>query len=146
MKGSYLWSKQVPENDFFVGQPPARLDYEVRWQPEIDWLDQSIFKLNAGYTFEQFQAPRILTVEEVIFAFSNDIDLFGDDAADFDIAPPPDGFFLLNLSWRASWKKVYWSLQATNLLNTRYRRYTNRLRYFADEMGRNVSLTVGYKF
>lgn len=146
LKGSYLWSKQVPENDFFVGQPPARIDYEVRWQPKSEWFDESVFKLNAGYTFEQFQAPRILTVEEVIFAFRNDVDLFGEDASDFDIAPPPDGFFLLNLSWRASWKNLHWSVQIHNALNTRYRLYTNRLRYFADEMGRNVMLSLGYKF
>lgn len=146
LKGSYLWSQQVPENDFFVGQPPARLDYELRWQPTLKWLDESVFKLNAGYTFEQFQAPRILTVEEVIFAFRNDVDLFGENAADFDIAPPPEGFLLVNLSWRTTWKKWQCSVQVTNLFNTRYRMYTNRLRYFADEMGRNISLTVGYKF
>lgn len=146
LKGSYLWSKQVPENDFFVGQPPARIDYEVRWEPTSQWFDESVFKLHAGYTFEQFQAPRILTVEEVIFAFRNDVDLFGENASDFDIAPPPDGFFLLNLSWRASWKNLNWSVQVHNVLNTRYRRYTNRLRYFADEMGRNVMLSLGYKF
>lgn len=145
VKGSYLWSKQVPENDFFVGQPPAQFSYQLRWQPDISWFDESVFKVQPTYTFEQFQAPRILTVEEVLFAFQSDLNLFTEDAADFDIAPPPPGFFLLDLSWEASWNNLFWSLRVTNALNTRYRRYTNRLRYFANEMGRNIILSVGYK-
>jgi iron complex outermembrane recepter protein len=34
------------------------------------------------------------------------------------------------------------SLSGHNLLNTAYRDYLNRFRYFADEMGRNIVLRV----
>ena len=34
------------------------------------------------------------------------------------------------------------ALNITNLLNTNYRSYLNRLRYFADDLGRNISLQL----
>jgi len=146
VKGSYLWSKQVSEDDYLVGQPPARIAYEGVWKPDFPIFDETRFSLRGSYTFKQFQAPRILTVEEVIFAFRNDVDLFGNDASDFDIAAPPPGFFLMNLGWTSKWKSLSVSLRVSNLFNTSYRRNTDRLRYFADEVGRNFNLTLGYSF
>ena len=146
VKGSYLWSKQVSEDDYLVGQPPARIAYEAVWKPDFPIFDETRFSLRGSYTFEQFQTPRILTVDEVIFAFRNDVDLFGKDAADFDIAAPPPGFFLMDIAWTAKWKSISLSLRVSNLLNTSYRRNTDRLRYFADEVGRNFALTLGYSF
>ncbi|WP_460622382.1 TonB-dependent receptor [Hymenobacter tenuis] len=68
------------------------------------------------------------------------------DYAAKDYALPPAGYVLLGLEAGAT---VHWgrlplevSLAGSNLLNTRYRDYLNRYRYFADEMGRNVTLRV----
>jgi iron complex outermembrane receptor protein len=38
------------------------------------------------------------------------------------------------------------SFKISNLLNTSYRNYLNRLRYFSDDLGRNFSLSMSYKF
>lgn len=145
-KGSYLWSKQIKDDDPFVGQPPAQLGYTFRYQPSISFLGNTTFELAFDYTFEQFQHPRILTVDEFLFAFQKDIVRFGDDAADFDILPPPPGYFLTNFTWSSSFKKFQWQFQIRNLFNTSYRVYTDRLRYFADDMGRNFILTLTYQF
>ena len=40
----------------------------------------------------------------------------------------------------------YLSLSVTNLLNTSYREYLNRFRYYADEMGRNITLRIKIPF
>ena len=37
-------------------------------------------------------------------------------------------------------------LSINNILNTSYRDYLNRFRYFADEMGRNISLKIKIPF
>ena len=37
-------------------------------------------------------------------------------------------------------------LAGDNLLNTKYREYTNRFKYFADDIGRNISLSFKYVF
>ena len=67
-----------------------------------------------------------------------------------DFLSPPDDYILLglqigtNYEWHESNLKI--SLRAENLLNSTYRDYLNRLRYFADENGINVSLNLNYRF
>jgi iron complex outermembrane receptor protein len=146
LSGSYLWSKQIEENDFFAGQPPAKVSYELEYKPTIPLLRQTSLQLATHYTFRQFQHPRILSVHEFINAYQNDLDRFANDASDFDILPPPDGFFLIDAAFKTQWKKLKLQVQVKNLLNTRYRSYTDRLRYFADGLGRNLIVSVGYSF
>ncbi len=145
LKGSYLWSQQLNPKDYFVGQPPPQLNYQLSFQPEMKGLEQSTFQLRSTYTFEQFQHPRILGVEEFLFAGQNGIDRFSENASDFDILPPPSGYFLLDFSWRGSFRQFGWQFQVRNLLNQSYRNYTDRLRYFADDIGRNFVLSLNFK-
>jgi len=42
--------------------------------------------------------------------------------------------------------RISLGISANNLLNTRYRDYMNRFRYFADEMGRNISVRATIPF
>ena len=145
LKGSYLWAKQLNPEDFFAGLPPVRLDYAINYNSELFGLDKSRFRLGLSYTFEQFQHPRIFTLDDFLFAAANGLTRFDADAADFDILPPPSGFFLADFSWVATIKKLEWRFQVRNLLNTSYRNYTDRMRYFADDLGRNFILTLSYK-
>lgn len=69
-----------------------------------------------------------------------------DKYAERDYKLPPAGYVLLGLETGTT---IHWgrlpldiSVAGSNLLNTRYRDYLNRYRYFADEMGRNVTLRV----
>ena len=70
--------------------------------------------------------------------------------ADQDYLPAPDGYFLLgaSLSSSFSWKETSFkcSLNAENMLNTTYRDYLNRQRYFANDLGWNLSVRVNYLF
>ncbi len=67
-----------------------------------------------------------------------------------DFLPPPAAYFLLEASVEAKWRVgdafLLTILQVDNLLNTTYRDYLNRLRYFADEEGRNVRFTLRWEF
>ena len=147
LKGSYLWAKQLDPTDFFAGLPPPNLSYEVAFTPKQQWLKNSSFKFFVNYTFEQRQHPRIFTVQEFLNAFQNDeLNRFADDASDFDILAPPPAFLLANFSYQSSWKQLSWRFQVKNIFNTSYRNYTDRLRYFADDLGRNFVLSLGYKF
>ena len=60
--------------------------------------------------------------------------------------PAPDGYFLWNVSSGISMKgkKVQYDFRiaAENILNNNYREYTNRFRYYADELGRNFVLSI----
>lgn len=62
----------------------------------------------------------------------------------------PEGYFLLNAGVKTNFniKETNFKLfvKAENLLDTRYRDYLNRLRYYADESGRNISIGLNVLF
>jgi iron complex outermembrane receptor protein len=64
-----------------------------------------------------------------------------------DISTPPQAFHLLGMelhwgSYPFFSDKISVSLIFENLLNTSYRNYLNRLRFYGDEMGRNIMLQI----
>ncbi len=67
-----------------------------------------------------------------------------------DYAPPPDGYVLLGLRYDADVQVGRTPLQVglaiNNLLNTRYRDYLSRWRYFIDEPGRTIVLRLRVPF
>ncbi|GAB4397583.1 MAG: TonB-dependent receptor [Microscillaceae bacterium] len=68
----------------------------------------------------------------------------------FDFAAAPPGYVLLNLEagFQIPFKKqaLRLGLEIENMLNTNYRDYLNRYRYFADDVGRNFNLRLQYLF
>ncbi|MEM8525790.1 MAG: TonB-dependent receptor [Bacteroidota bacterium] len=144
--GSYIWAKQIRRDDFFAGLPPPNLGYSLEYEPNLKFLDQCSFTLSTDYTFEQMQHPRILGVEEFLNANRLDIKRFSEGAKDFDLIPPPGGYFLAHFSWNAAWKQLHWQFKVQNIFNVSYRNYTDRMRYFADDLGRNVIGTLAWRF
>jgi len=69
---------------------------------------------------------------------------------EFDFTSAPKGYFLLGaeLAGKIQFNKLRlnWQIEATNLLNTSYRDYLNRWRYFADDLGINIALRTKFIF
>lgn len=68
-----------------------------------------------------------------------------------DISTPPSGYHLLHFRGSVDLKmntktNATLALQVNNLLNTSYRNYLNRLRFFADDLGRNIQLQLKINF
>ena len=67
-----------------------------------------------------------------------------------ELVAPPDAYTLLNLSAdtviTVDGHSFDFGLKVENLTNTTYRNYLNRLRFFSDERGINLSFRLGYKF
>ena len=68
-----------------------------------------------------------------------------------DISTPPAGYHLLH--FRSSFDlnindelNMSVGLQVNNIFDTSYRNYLNQLRYFADDLGRNLLLQLKLKF
>jgi iron complex outermembrane receptor protein len=70
--------------------------------------------------------------------------------AGVDYAPSPDGFALIGAEISGNFiifnQRPQYSFRAENALNTSYRSYLNRLRYYADEPGRNFIITLKIPF
>ncbi|UBM59670.1 TonB-dependent receptor [Marinilongibacter aquaticus] len=67
-----------------------------------------------------------------------------------DFIPPPAAYQLLHVALQTTVftgkKHLHLAISGDNLLNTVYRDYLNRQRYFADELGRNLSFRVSWEF
>lgn len=100
-----------------------------------------ILSLESNYVFEQKRFPPNILVfspqqqEEVLL----------------EINSPPPAYHLISLDAETSFSlksdnDLTVGLRATNLFNTNYRDYLNRLRYFVDDVGRNISLRLIYNY
>ena len=68
-----------------------------------------------------------------------------------DFLLPPDSYILMSGFVKIKWKTksnndIDLIIRGENLLNEIYRDYLNRLRYFADEMGRNIYFNININF
>lgn len=65
-----------------------------------------------------------------------------------DYLPPPKSYLLLGFEITHDLKirnyTMHWAVSGGNMLNTRYREYLNRFRYFADAPGRNINLRLNF--
>lgn len=140
---SYLWSRNIGENEPLINQPPISTSLEIKWDQGKLWrFESSKLMIRPSYTFRQFQAPRTVSPESLIDGTTG----ITTDSKIFDFIDAPSGYFLLDLSWNFKWKNIQGSISAQNLLNSRYRNYLNEMRYFADEPGRNLLFTFNYSF
>ena len=146
LRGSILWAQQLTPKDFFANQPPPQLHYELAYHPSSKIFNNTELALSLSYYFKQFQSPRIIPVDDFLNAGQIGIERFTTSALDFDLLAPPPAYLLTHLRLTTSFKRLKVSAVVTNLFNVAYRNNTNRLRYFADEMGRNVHLGLHWQF
>ncbi|TLP74162.1 TonB-dependent receptor [Maribacter sp. ACAM166] len=98
--------------------------------------------LESQYVFSQNEFP------------DNNFEVFVPETQTFevvDVSTPPDAYHLLNFSSNIDFNigkksKLTLGLTIDNLMNTSYRNYLNRLRYYADDLGRNLLLNFKYKY
>lgn len=139
---SYLWSRDLTNNDLLINQPPITTSYKLVWNTKEFWkVESSHLTIKPSYTFRQFQAPRTVRPEELIDGSV----LITTESEIFDFKDAPEGYFLLNISWKAQLGRFNTSISVENVFNTSYRNYLNDMRYFADEPGRNFLFTINYK-
>lgn len=140
---SYLWSRNIGEDEPLINQVPISTNLELQWDQGEFWiLEASTWKIRTSYTFRQFQAPRPVSPERLV----EGSEIITETSEIFDFVDAPDGYFLLDLSWSFKYNNLNASIAAQNILNSSYRNYLNDLRYFADEPGINLLLSLNYKF
>lgn len=114
--------------DFLVFIPPDRTEHSLRFDlPAWKSLTDNFIQLGALLVAEQKRVP-----------------------PESDYTDPPAAYQLINLAIgsdiRLGEQKISVGMEVNNALNTRYRDYLNRFRYYAEEMGRNVMIRVKIPF
>ncbi|MAD59152.1 MAG: TonB-dependent receptor [Flammeovirgaceae bacterium] len=140
---NYLWSNNLDNKGKLLNLPPVRIENSINWDTNNFWkINSSEISLSPSYTFQQFQAPMTISPESLINGTNN----ITSDTDIFDFKDAPEGYFLLDFSWKFNIKDFTASVMVNNVLNKKYRNYLNSMRYFADEVGRNFMINLTYSF
>jgi iron complex outermembrane receptor protein len=147
LRFTLLHATDVKNSERFVGMPANRIAYALAYN-KTRFGRFSNFKagLEPSYTFKQFMAPPVITPAQIIASDGDDTEIFATAKNGFDFMAATEGYFLLHFTSSVELGKFSYGLEVRNLLNTTYRDYTNRLRYFADEPGINFILSAKYNF
>ena len=143
----FLQATNTKNRERFVGIPPNQLAYAINYKSaSLGAFKNFRTGLEASYTFKQYLAPPVISPQEILATGSEEGEMFASAASGFDFLPAPAAYLLLHSYAGIDLGRFSYQLRVRNMLNTSYRAYTNRLRYFADETGINFALTVKYTF
>ena len=117
-KYSIVRAKDIKNNIFIVNIPSDRLESTLK------------------YTFKN--PDTYLSISNQWVAQQNRVE------ANSDFLAPPSAYTLWRIDGGVKIKKLALGFTINNTLNTSYREYLNRFRYFTDDMGRNISVRVKY--
>lgn len=116
------WNEAV--NDYLIYMPGDRGDLSLKFLlPEAGFLKETFFQINNSFVARQWRVP-----------------------ANSDFAPPPAGYYLLGIqlggTFHLKHQPVEINFSVSNLLNTRYREYLDRFRYYCDAQGASYNLRI----
>ena len=139
-KTAFIKGNDLDANSPLIDIPPFNTMNQITYNNEA-WYNLSV-NLKSEWIFEQNKYPD--------FNFDIEDQLNGGIIA-IDISTPPPAYHLLHFYSEATFtlnKKTSLNLGLgiNNLLDTSYRNYLNRLRFFADDLGRNITLQLQLKY
>jgi iron complex outermembrane receptor protein len=146
-KVSLLRASDERNDDYLVFIPSNRYEVALRYEKQTSSRFRNLYFETKGlYVAEQKRVPRVITPRDFKEAAEAGTDPFLTDNSNFDFMAAPDGYFLLNISAGASLKsnktQYDFRISCDNALNEVYREYTNRFRYYSDEIGRNILFSI----
>ncbi|MFY0686754.1 MAG: TonB-dependent receptor [Cyclobacteriaceae bacterium] len=136
MKISYVYAIEQRTEQAFLGIPPFNIQYALDYEKGA-WSAN----VNMRYNSRQWHAP---TVINPIDFQNGSLELRPNEI--FDFMAPPKSYVLVGSELNYQKNQIDISITVDNLLNSTYRVYMDRLRYFSDAPGRNFTVAVGYKF
>ncbi len=137
-KGSYVYGQDETNNEPLILMMPPNFSNALQFKKE---------KWNNFY----FTVENQTSLKQARFPIRNaDLEIYENgELTDktIDFSTPPNGYSLWNIQTGVNISKnLSAGLIVNNLFNTSYRDYLNRLRFFADEAGRNFILNFRYRF
>ena len=124
IKAAILFARDRVKQDWLLQMPANRFEYDLTY-------NFSTAKLRNSYV--QLKWIQVMRQNRVSAGFT-------------DYLPPPPAYNLLNIEFATTLqiykKSTTFGLSVLNSLNTQYRDYMNRFRYFNDEVGRSLVLRV----
>jgi iron complex outermembrane receptor protein len=124
VKAAILFARDRVKQDWLLQMPANRFEYDLTYNFGLAKLRNSYVQLKWIQVMQQTRVS----------------------AGFIDYLPPPPAYNLLNIEFATTLhiynKSTTFGLSVLNSLNTQYRDYMNRFRYFNDEVGRSLVLRV----
>lgn len=130
LRGSVVFANELKTDRYFPFIPAPRLSQSLEWKAQPKGLFQTL-EASIGHTFVAKQM-RFEPSQELVATTPNAYHLF-EAAVGGTIAIADQQTLSVRLS-------------CENLFNQLYKEYTNRFRYYAHDLGRNVYLRLNYNF
>ncbi|HRE77666.1 MAG TPA: TonB-dependent receptor [Flavobacterium sp.] len=139
---AYVNGEDLSKNQPLIDMPPMTISTSIQYKkPEWNGL---VLELQSESVFRQHRYPN--------FNFETNIIVDGEFVPVMvDISTPPKAYQLFHF-YSEMKLKTFKNLDTTiafsvqNVLNTTYRDYLNRQRFFVDEMGRNIQLQLKFNY
>jgi len=136
---SYVNGEDLSRDRPLIYMPPANWRNSLNYK--IEKLNDLNLTLTSQFVFEQNRFPDDDFTTPVLNPATGDF-----EETLVQISQPPEAYHLLNfraeLPVELKFADLKLALSVNNLLNTNYRSYLNRQRFYADEIGRNVMLQL----
>jgi iron complex outermembrane recepter protein len=124
------------QDEALINMPPASINNSLEYR--LPFKQKVNLGVESNYVFRQNEFP------------DNNFEVFLPETNSFetvDVSTPPPAYHVFNLNAGTTFKftnrtSVNLNLKVTNVLNSSYRDYLNRLRYYADDLGRNILLQI----
>jgi len=135
---AYLYGQDTEHSRALINMPAP----DTRHSLSYKLLSHPItFTLESEYHFKQSRFP------------DNNFEAFlplADEFVEVDISTPPEAYHLMHFRVDSEFsvfkqKPLAVGLSINNLFNKKYRDYLNRQRFFGDEVGRNIQLSITLK-
>lgn len=148
ISGNFIYNGQLSlvkgydrtRNEPLINMPPAQIKNEIVFQKNS--INNLRLSLESEYNFRQNEYP------------DNNFEVFIPEIGAtklVDVSTPPDAYHLLHFNSSIDFKTtknktLTVGLEIENLLNTSYRNYLNRFRYYADDLGRNFLINLKFNY
>lgn len=131
-KYSVLRARNLDINDWLIWMPSDRLEESVSYLfKDNRFFKETALMLTCNQVMRQTRTPDEKNVKQ-------------------DYKPAPGGYALFHISLNSKMqvgkKAVEFGFNCRNLLNKAYRDYLNSFRYFTDEAGRDIRISIRYIF
>ena len=131
LKSSVVFANEMQTKRYFPFIPAPRLSQQLKWYIDPNGGLLRNFVVGIGHTF---------VAKQTRFEPSQEL-----------VPTTPDAYHLFEANIGTTLKigdqqTLGIRVSAENLLNTEYKEYTNRFRYYAHDLGRNVFVRLNYNF
>lgn len=139
---AYVNGQNLSTNEYLIDMPPFVINNKIQYKKE-SWFG-FVSELKSEVVFRQNQFPNYNFETNIVT--NNTL-----TPVVVDISSPPKGYHLLHFYSEMTFKinkknSLTTSFSVQNIMNTTYRDYLNRQRFYVDEMGRNVQVQLKFNY